>query len=290
MLTKKAKRLYYSHQLIGGKTMDLKNAVYNGTSEFPAGIFDRLLEPICKIIPVWITPNMITVFRVLPMTPFVFVLFLLGAVLNSNVLIWLGVVALLFTLLLDALDGALARYRRNCTALGKVSDPLADKAQILTLLSQFSLAVVIIALVVADSIPVEWWYWVVLATDFFGFAYLEVKLTKIRLADFAYEVVQNHPDTRALASTLSGKIKMILQSAGIMLMMCSINEPTSVIGTVGVFTFLASIPLSWKSYAEKKAKHQTTEKHHTPILPIAADLIRRLISDITPRFKSRGNK
>jgi CDP-diacylglycerol--glycerol-3-phosphate 3-phosphatidyltransferase len=81
---------------------------------------DRLLERIIlKFLPESVTPNRVTMFRVLA-TPAVFLLILLG---------WyrLGIVAFLLVAFTDAIDGSLARTRNKITKFGMLFDPLADK-------------------------------------------------------------------------------------------------------------------------------------------------------------------
>lgn len=69
--------------------------------------------------PAWVTPNRLTVFRILT-TPLVFLL-----------IFWhqyqIGVVAFLLVAFTDVLDGSLARTKDMITEFGMLFDPLADK-------------------------------------------------------------------------------------------------------------------------------------------------------------------
>ncbi|MCX6714643.1 MAG: CDP-alcohol phosphatidyltransferase family protein [Candidatus Uhrbacteria bacterium] len=71
------------------------------------------------LVPKWVTPNMITIFRIL-LIPFVLWFLFLN---NYNV----GVPLFLFAAFTDALDGSVARLRHQVTEWGTFYDPLADK-------------------------------------------------------------------------------------------------------------------------------------------------------------------
>jgi CDP-diacylglycerol--glycerol-3-phosphate 3-phosphatidyltransferase len=71
------------------------------------------------LVPPFVTPNMITMFRVV-MTPVVLWLLYIG---NFEV----GVPLFLFLAFTDALDGSVARIRKQITKWGSFYDPLADK-------------------------------------------------------------------------------------------------------------------------------------------------------------------
>ena len=81
---------------------------------------DYLLRyTLLPLIPSWISPNMITVFRMI-LTPFV-----LWVLLKENYSV--GIPFFLFTAGTDALDGSLARVRKQITPWGTFYDPVADK-------------------------------------------------------------------------------------------------------------------------------------------------------------------
>lgn len=83
-------------------------------------IIDKILgQTILKLIPKFVRPNILTVFR------FISIPFIIYFLINENYEIGLW----LFTLaaVTDALDGALARTRNQITDWGIVFDPLADK-------------------------------------------------------------------------------------------------------------------------------------------------------------------
>lgn len=71
------------------------------------------------LLPAWITPNGVTVFRGLLALPAAGLI-----VMHRN---WWALAVLLASLALDFVDGALAELRNQRTALGTVLDPIADK-------------------------------------------------------------------------------------------------------------------------------------------------------------------
>jgi len=81
---------------------------------------DRLLaKTILPIFPNWVKPNHITAFRFLATPPVIWLMY-------TENYIWSFPVFLLVAFT-DALDGALARTRRQITVWGTLYDPLADK-------------------------------------------------------------------------------------------------------------------------------------------------------------------
>lgn len=70
----------------------------------------------------WVTPNQLTIGRILAVPVVMFLVYLGGPVANT-------LAAALFTLagVTDYLDGDLARYRGEVTVLGRMLDPIADK-------------------------------------------------------------------------------------------------------------------------------------------------------------------
>lgn len=112
---------------------------------------DHILKwTILQLIPKWITPNHVTIFRFIA-TPAVLVLLVL-----ENY-VW-GVPAFIFVAFTDAIDGSLARTRKQITLWGTFYDPVADKILIgLVILFVvikyiniwFALAIILIELMIA---------------------------------------------------------------------------------------------------------------------------------------------
>lgn len=83
-------------------------------------VHDKILaQTILRFIPHSITPNRVTMFRILA-TPIVVLLTLYGHYFS-------GVVAFVLVAFTDAIDGSLARTRNQITRFGMLFDPLADK-------------------------------------------------------------------------------------------------------------------------------------------------------------------
>lgn len=80
---------------------------------------DTLMKPFVWLVPYAIRPNHITVLRLI-LTPFVLVLLYLEQY-------SIGVPLFVFTACTDALDGSLARLRKQVTEWGTFYDPIADK-------------------------------------------------------------------------------------------------------------------------------------------------------------------
>lgn len=82
-------------------------------------LHDRLMRPLVALIPAFVMPNHLTVLRFV-LTPFV-----LGLLFVQQYRI--GVPLFIFAAFTDALDGTLARLRRQITDWGTFYDPIADK-------------------------------------------------------------------------------------------------------------------------------------------------------------------
>lgn len=80
---------------------------------------ELLAKTILRFIPNYITPNQLTLFRIMA-TPFVFFLTLYN-------FYTLGIVTFVLVAFTDAMDGSMARTRGQITEFGKIFDPLADK-------------------------------------------------------------------------------------------------------------------------------------------------------------------
>lgn len=151
-------------------------------------LHDRIWEyTLFKILPKSVKPNHITVFRMLA-TPWVVVLLL-----QENFR-W-AIPAFLLVALTDSVDGSLARVRKQITNWGKIWDPIADKILIGSVIYvivmrylDFYLGIFIILLEV--SFIILGWY----------------RLKR------GYSVEAN----------LMGKVKMILQSLGVLILLVSI--------------------------------------------------------------------
>lgn len=159
---------------------------------------DQILEAtFLKIIPRTITPNQVTIFRFLTV-PFVFWLIFTERYLS-------GIILFAISAFTDALDGAMARTRNQITDWGKTYDPVADKLLIglsaIVLLPKF-LSHTVLFLVLGVEI-------LIVASTFY---------------------LQGRAD-HVMQANLPGKIKMILQSFGVCLVMLYVitNRPALLI-------------------------------------------------------------
>lgn len=110
--------------------------------------------------------NRLSIARLLAVPLFILVMVYYRAGLREHqpreMLRWLGAFLFLASCLTDALDGYLARSRGECTRLGAVLDPLADKALLLSGLVLLSLPTGGIPL--SPRIP-TWYVWLVISRD-----------------------------------------------------------------------------------------------------------------------------
>lgn len=127
-------------------------------------------------------PNVITMARILCVPFFVWSLF---AFEESSISRWYSVLIFIVIMASDGVDGAIARKRGLITNLGKLLDPIADKAL---------LGGALVALSVLNEFT--WWATIVILVR-------ELGITAYRLVVVKREVV---------AASSGGKIKTILQS------------------------------------------------------------------------------
>jgi CDP-diacylglycerol--glycerol-3-phosphate 3-phosphatidyltransferase len=135
-------------------------------------------------IPKFVTPNHLTIIRYITV-PIVFFLLI------YQYYFW-GLLLFIFSAFTDALDGALARTRKQITEWGKIHDPLADK-----LLIGLSGVVVISKYVGIEIIA----------------AIIILEILTIIVALIVYDKNNNS------GAKLPGKIKMIFQSLGVGLLL-----------------------------------------------------------------------
>jgi CDP-diacylglycerol--glycerol-3-phosphate 3-phosphatidyltransferase len=159
-------------------------------------IIDKILDKtILWIFPKFVRPNFLTVFR------FISVPFVIFFLLNENYVIsfWLFAISALT----DTFDGAIARTRHQITDWGILFDPLADKLLI------GSTAIIIISKFIS---PVLAWTIVTIEILLILFSYLRFK-------------------GELVPAKIVGKIKMILQSVGvgILLLAIAFNLPALII-------------------------------------------------------------
>jgi len=139
-----------------------------------------------RFIPVFITPNQITLFRMIA-TPAVLALLILEQY-SVGVPLFLAVAST------DAIDGAMARTRNMITEWGKMFDPLADKLLIIPT----------VLFLIFHALPL----WV-------GAVVIAIELLIIVLA------LAWRSSGRDVKANVWGKVKMILQVAGAFMLLLS---------------------------------------------------------------------
>ena len=149
-------------------------------------VIDKLLaKTLLRFIPETVTPNQVTYLRFI-LTPVV------GWLFYKEIYDW-GLVLFLLTMLTDAIDGAMARTRNQITDLGKMIDPLADKLII----------GVVAILLIAKFLSLR-------------LAVLLVVLDVLAMLVGAY---RKYILNRVVQAEIFGKLKVIMQVAGIVILL-----------------------------------------------------------------------
>lgn len=171
-----------------------------------ATVIDRFLAAtFLKLFPDFVTPNQITRFRLISIP---FVAFLLAFDYYAA-----GTILFLFAAFSDALDGALARTKRNVTSWGTFYDPIADK----------------LLIGAASVIVVSKYIGLGLAT---AIVFLEVLL--VSLAYVRYK-------GRIVPAKIMGKTKMILQCLGIIILLFYVVLEIPILLTIATYTLYLAI-------------------------------------------------
>lgn len=170
-------------------------------SVFPHDLF--LARTILRFIPMSITPNRVTLFRILA-TPVVVALILYGFYLS-------GVIAFVLVAFTDAIDGSMARTRNQVTKFGMLFDPLADKLLI---------GIMVLLLV------------------FQNFHYLlGVALLGIEILFIMTALIAKTRFNTVRAANVWGKIKMILQVFAVFLTLIALVFHTPYILSLAAWVF-----------------------------------------------------
>ncbi len=169
---------------------------------------DRFLAKVfLPLIPKWVTPNHITIFRFVT-APFVIGLFLFEYYA-------VGVVLFAVSAFSDAIDGALARTTDQITDWGKFFDPLADK------------------LLIGGTA-------IILIPKFLS-VYLAIAIVALELIIVLNAYYRKHYMHITIEAHKSGKAKMIFQSVGMLLIVAYIFVPYAPLLVVAEYTFYIAI-------------------------------------------------
>lgn len=80
---------------------------------------EKLFQRLARLLPAWLTPNMLTISRAVLIVPIYFLW-------RNNAFGWI-IMIFIIGLITDVLDGVHARTNNTVTNLGKLLDPAADK-------------------------------------------------------------------------------------------------------------------------------------------------------------------
>ena len=158
------------------------------------------------LIPSFVTPNMVTMFRIV-MTPVV-----LWLLYTSQFEV--GVPLFLFVAFTDAIDGSLARLRKQVTDWGTFYDPLADKVLIGS----------VVLLVVVQHVNV-----------FFGLLIVAVEAVLL-IGGYIRKRQGKH-----IGSNIFGKTKMFLQVMGVLMLLIALWAGFDLFIPISVGTFSLAI-------------------------------------------------
>lgn len=186
----------------------------------------------------WCVPNLITIVRILMVPLFVWLMVVDAG--NHGALRWWAGTIFLIAIATDAIDGHLARSRNLITDLGKLLDPIADKA--------LTGAGFIMLSVVAE---LPWWVTLVILTR-------EIGITVWRLVE-ARRIV--------LPAGRGGKAKTVLQSVALGLALLPLHHVLGqeiwhwaniVFMSLAVMLTVASgIDYLWRAYRPGSATHRS---------------------------------
>ncbi|MBS3179522.1 MULTISPECIES: CDP-diacylglycerol--glycerol-3-phosphate 3-phosphatidyltransferase [unclassified Pseudoclavibacter] len=136
----------------------------------------------------WCVPNLITIARILLVPVFVWFLLLDGN--TDGAWRWAAAVLFIVAIATDSLDGHIARSRNLITDLGKLLDPIADKALTGTALVMLS---------VLGELP--WWVTIIILVRELGITFWRLAVAK----------------KRVLPAGRGGKLKTLVQAFAISL-------------------------------------------------------------------------
>ncbi len=168
-----------------------------------------------KAAQVWNLPNILTMLRIV-LVPF-FIWFMLADGSSQGPWRWGAVAAFAVAIYTDKLDGDIARKRGQVTDFGKIADPIADKLLIgsaLVLLSALN--------------ELAWWVTILMLVR-------ELGITVLRFVVIRYGVI---PASRG------GKLKTVLQTAGISLFLLPLKSLIPWLGDVAFYVMLVALAVT----------------------------------------------
>ena len=179
---------------------------------------DRFLaRTILKIFPRWMTPNFVSLIRLLGTAWVVFLIL-------DNQLIW-GIIVYALLAFTDAIDGSLARTRHQITNFGMLFDPLADKV----------LNGAVIILLVLNLLPL----WL-------GFSLLGMEFMFICLA-----LIVRFKDHRKIMANHWGKTKMWFEVVGLLAIFLHVILATPLLLTIAFYSFILALVFGLISFLSR---------------------------------------
>lgn len=174
--------------------------------------FDGLIKKIVLAMPKWVKPNHITMFR--------FILVFVLIILFLRDCFILAFITFLIASFSDAIDGALARQRKQITKIGSALDPLIDKIFIIIL--------------------------IILFAKFLPWQIVEILIiSEIATIGGAYAL---HKNNKKIKANIFGKLKMNFEILGIILLFAKLIYKINYLDQVITIIFLLVIFFSLLSF------------------------------------------
>lgn len=197
---------------------------------------NRKLQPLVnRLMPKWVTPNMVTISHVILAAP-VLILFFTNHLMAAFIVY-------IIAASLDYLDGLLARSRGQVSDFGKLLDAMTDKiffailvvpvTTSITIKGQFSLAIDALIILSALHIANETW------------------LACKRIDDYRRSLLARSGKRIELSASGWGKIKAILQSAAIGSMILAFGSQESLWLWLANSCLLVALPFGISSLVKK---------------------------------------
>lgn len=142
-------------------------------------------------------PNVLTTIRILLVPFFIWALWISGTFGQDSMQArWVAVAIFAVAMYTDKLDGDIARARGLVTDFGKIADPIADK---------FLTGAALITMSLLDEI----WWWITIVILLREWGITLMRLVMLR--------------TRVMPASRGGKIKTVLQTAGILILLIPLS-------------------------------------------------------------------
>lgn len=176
---------------------------------------DKWWLPLINILPKWVTPNMVSAFRIIPLS--------IVLLLTYNHLFILAGLLFIAASFLDSLDGSLARIRGAKTDQGALFDPIIDK--------YISIGLFCFYFTYIES---EYYKILLLATILIEILLLSASIFKFIFKNF------NWLELKQFGANQYGKIKMVCQITTLSILLLFLSS--------GTFISLPVLPLTFSLF------------------------------------------